>query len=136
MPSVSAVALKDEKLLCMRRSNNSEWDWPGGYLELAEQPAEATVRGVFEETELEVQPERLLGVFCTLNVIYPNGDQVEMVITLFLCRVVGGELKARDGKALELCCFDVDALLASPLLARLPVSYQEPIKTPEASFVW
>ena len=137
MPSISAVVLNEQnQLLCMYRADTHEWDLPGGYLELGEQPALATAREVFEETGLIVRPERLLGVFGDLIASYPNGAKVEIVMTLFLCKIVGGELKPSDGEALELKFFELDNLPSSPLFDRLPISYKSLIEARYASFMW
>jgi len=50
----------------------------------------------------------------TLSHTYPNGDQVEMVGTLFDCQVVGGVLRADNGEALEVRFFPPDRLPPLP----------------------
>jgi 8-oxo-dGTP diphosphatase len=73
-------------LLCHRRDMDM-WNLPGGGLEGSELPTEAVLREVREETGLEVEIERLLGV-------YGKNDK-DLVFT-FECRVVGGQLTTTD----------------------------------------
>jgi 8-oxo-dGTP diphosphatase len=75
-------------LLCHRRDMDA-WNLPGGGVERGELPTEAVLREVQEETGLESEVERLLGVYGKLN--KPN----ELVFS-FLCRVTGGELTLTD----------------------------------------
>ena len=73
-------------LLCHRRDMDL-WNLPGGGLEGSELPTEAALREVREETGLEVEIERLVGV-------YGKNDK-DLVFT-FECRVVGGQLSTSD----------------------------------------
>ena len=41
---------------------------------------------------------------------YPNGDQIEVVATLFACRVLGGRLRAEGEETLALDYFDLASL--------------------------
>jgi 8-oxo-dGTP diphosphatase len=75
-------------LLCHRRDMDA-WNLPGGGVERGELPTEAVLREVQEETGLEADIERLLGVYGKVN--KPN----ELVFS-FLCRVTGGELTLTD----------------------------------------
>ena len=63
-------------------------------MELGERAADAVVREVREEIGLEVEPVALIGVYSSPEYIfaYPNGDQVQVVVVFFECRVMGGEL--------------------------------------------
>lgn len=59
--SAKAVVLRDGAVL-LGRNDRGEWELPGGRVERGEQPEEAVVREVAEETGLEVAPTALLGV--------------------------------------------------------------------------
>jgi ADP-ribose pyrophosphatase YjhB (NUDIX family) len=56
-------------------------------------------REVREEAGLDVEPERVLGVFggARMRHRYPNGDEAEYTSIIFACRVVGGRLEAGGG---------------------------------------
>ncbi|MBE3037432.1 MAG: NUDIX domain-containing protein [Chloroflexi bacterium] len=73
-------------LLCHRRDMDM-WNLPGGGLEGNELPNETALRETREETGLEVEIERLVGV-------YGKNDN-DLVFT-FQCRVVGGQLSTSD----------------------------------------
>lgn len=113
-PGVDAVTRNDAgELLLIKRSDNGLWALPGGQLDPLEPPALGLVREVFEETGLKVVPDRLLGIFGgndAFHVRYPNGDEVHPVVSLFGCRIVGGELHNRDGEATDVRFFPPDAL--------------------------
>jgi len=124
LPGVAAVIRNDAgQVLCQRRSETGEWGLPAGGLDPGETPAEGIVREVREETGLEVEPVRVLGVFGgrAQRVTYPNGDVVEFTAIVFACRVVGGTLASEDDETAGLRWFAVDALppLSSPYPAEL-----------------
>ncbi|HEX2188361.1 MAG TPA: NUDIX domain-containing protein [Longimicrobiaceae bacterium] len=121
LPGVAAV-VRDAHgaVLVHRRSDDGRWSLPAGAVEPGESPAQAVVREVREETGLVTVPERVLGVFGGegFRHTYPNGDEVEYTVVVFACRVVGGELAALDGEALELRWFPPEAM--PPLGLRYP----------------
>jgi len=115
MPGVSAVIRNDQgAILVQRREDDGGWSLPAGAIDPGESPAEAIIREVEEETGLTVIPERILGVFGGIRFrhTYPNGDETEYTVIVFACRVVGGELEARDGESLELRYFPVEDMPA------------------------
>ena len=105
MPCVSAVITNGTGILLQRRADSGEWDLPGGAIDPGESPAQALVREAREETGLVVRPLRVLGVLGSIRHVYPNGDEVDAVVTVFRCETVAGELKSRDGEAAELRYF-------------------------------
>ena len=76
-----------------------EWSLPGGVLECGETLRAAVVREAREETGLLVESVEMLGVYERLI----PGDQGRMryhfVLIDFLCRPVGGELRAGSDAA-------------------------------------
>ena len=95
--SVSAVVWRngaglDRELLLMQRSDNGQWGIPGGYVELGESVAMAARREVREETGVEIQLGRLVGVYSdpAVQVIhYPGGERVQSVNLCFEAQAVG-----------------------------------------------
>lgn len=76
-----------------------EWSLPGGVLECGETLREAVAREAFEETGLLVEPSEMLGVY--ERVIRGDDGRVRYhyVLIDFLCRQVGGDLKAGSDAA-------------------------------------
>lgn len=113
LAGASAVVINDQgEVLLHQRTDNSQWALPGGIIEPGEELAESVVREVFEETGVEVVPERIVGVYGGKDHIaeYPNGDQVAFVSTVFLCRPVGGEVKINDDESIAVRYFSPDTL--------------------------
>lgn len=123
------------RILLQRRSDNGLWSVPGGALDPDEHPAEGCVREVYEETGLVVRPVQLLSVETHPLTTYPNCDVAQAVVTVFDCRVVGGELARLDGESLELRFFAPDALPTSPFVQRfLPEVFDD--GQTSAAFAW
>lgn len=139
--SLAAVRDEMDRVLVMRRSDNGEWDFPGGAMELGETLTDALRREVAEETGLDVEPTWLIGLYTSPqdhNHTYPNGDQVQGWGAFFECRVVGGSLQARDGEALDLAfvppndlAFNFDVL--NRMKTDLPIQNGEATFDPPAS---
>lgn len=113
MPGVAAVILNAEgAILLQQRPDNRHWGLPGGAIEPGEEPAEALVREVREETGLEVVVERLTGVYGGAAGIgqYPNGDRFAIINMTFVCRVVGGTLSGDPDETADLRYFPPDDL--------------------------
>lgn len=112
---VTAVVLGgDRDVLLHRRADDGRWSPPGGILEPGEQPAQAVVREVREETGLEVEVERLVSMVGEDPYTYPNGDRVQILDLAFQCRVVGGAPDAGGDETLEVRWFPLDALPDMP----------------------
>jgi mutator protein MutT len=94
--AVGAVVVDQGRVLLVRRGREplkGHWSLPGGMLEVGEPLTAGVVREVREETGLTVQPLELVEL---LDRIHRDGDRIRYhyVIADYLCRVVGGELKA------------------------------------------
>lgn len=101
MITVDGVVVKEDKVLLVKRDIvpfEGCWVLPGGFVEYGEQVKAATEREVLEETGLEVEAKKLIGVYDTPG-RDPRGQTVSAV---FLCNVVGGELRgSREGQELK-----------------------------------
>lgn len=106
LPSVSAIIFDDQnRVLLQRSSDDGKWYTIGGAIDPGEEPADAVVREVFEETGLRIEPLRITSVQSSPVVVYPNGHQTQYVAIAFLCRVIGGNLQVSDDESLELQFF-------------------------------
>ena len=93
---VGAVVVDAGRVLLVRRGHEpskGEWSLPGGLLEVGESLTAGVAREAFEETGLTVEPVELIEL---LDRIHRDGNRIRYhyVIADYLCRVVGGELKA------------------------------------------
>lgn len=109
-PTVSAVVLNDAgEVLLGLRADNGRWALIAGMMDPGEQPAEAMVREIFEETGVRAKVERLAGI-ALHETVYPHGDQCHMVNTWFRCRAVGGEARVNDEESVAVGWFPLDGL--------------------------
>lgn len=113
MPAASAI-ISDEngRVLLQLRSDNGKWGVPGGGIDPGEEPAQAAIREVYEETGLHVEVIRLVGVFGGKFQVksYPNGDKVAYVSVTFECRVIGGEINPDPEESRDVRWFSIDEL--------------------------
>ncbi len=92
----NAVIFDDarERVLLTQRADNGKWCLPGGRMETGESASEACVREVWEETGLEVEVRRLIGIYTTPHriTLYADGNRVQFVGLVFEVAVTGGQL--------------------------------------------
>ncbi|MFN2227822.1 MAG: NUDIX hydrolase [Anaerolineae bacterium] len=114
LPAAAAIVRDGEgRVLLIRRGDGRGWSLPGGMMEPGERLADCIVREVREETGLEVEPLRLVGVYsdpAVMQFTYDNGDRVHLVSATFACRTVAGTLRADGEESLEVAYFSPDAL--------------------------
>jgi len=80
--SVAGIVIDDAgRVLIIQRRDNGHWEPPGGILELSEQFENGVHREVLEETGLDVQVDRLTGVYKNLN--------LGVVALVFRCTPLG-----------------------------------------------
>lgn len=95
-PKVAAVVFieKDDRVLLVRRAMNPErgkWSLPAGFIDFGEDPADAAVREVKEETGLQVEITRLIDVCGAPN----NGDGASIII-IYAAQVIRGTAQPLD----------------------------------------
>jgi 8-oxo-dGTP pyrophosphatase MutT (NUDIX family) len=121
VPSVSAV-VRDEagRLLLGRRSDTGEWSLLAGIVDPGEQPADAVVREIREESAVEVRVDGVAGV-ALHPMTYPNGDECQFLNVWFRCTATGGEARVNDDELLEVRWFPAGALPKVDEWARLRI---------------
>jgi ADP-ribose pyrophosphatase YjhB (NUDIX family) len=108
--SVTASALVVDgagRLLLARRAIapfRGRWDLPGGFVEEGEHPLDALRRELREETGLEVEPGRFVGVW--MDRYGDDGDGVHTLNLYWTARAEGEPIAADD--VAELAWFDPD----------------------------
>jgi 8-oxo-dGTP pyrophosphatase MutT (NUDIX family) len=108
--AIGVVLDADGRVLLGRRSDTGVWALPGGIIDPAEEPADAAVREVFEETGVVAVPEALTSVTVSRPITYPNGDQVQYLELTFRCQLAGGEARVNDSESVEVGWFSLDGL--------------------------
>jgi mutator protein MutT len=99
---VGAVIVEQNRVLLIRRGQPpllGEWSLPGGVLECGETLREAVVREAREETGLAVESGEMLGVYERIIRDEEKRLRYHYVLIDFLCRPIGGDLKAGSDAA-------------------------------------
>ncbi len=107
LPSAAAAVFDDDRKVLLVHHQEGKWVLPGGAIDPLEQPADAVVREVWEETGLVVEPYAIIGTYggASHHVIYANGDEVSYVSTVFACRPTGGSLRPDGVETLDVGFF-------------------------------
>jgi ADP-ribose pyrophosphatase YjhB (NUDIX family) len=100
----SVAAFDDAgQAVLIRRADNGRWALPGGYAEIGSAPSENALREFKEETGLEAELERLVGVYD--NKRFASVSPYQFYICLFRARVTGGA-PATSAETLEVRLVD------------------------------
>ncbi|MEU7931271.1 NUDIX hydrolase [Micromonospora echinofusca] len=95
VPSVvAAVRNQRGELLMIHRTDNSLWALPGGGHDIGESISDTVVREVREETGIEVEVIRLVGIYTNPHHVmsYDDGEVRQQFSMCFTARPVGGKL--------------------------------------------
>ena len=126
LPGVSGVVRDGAgRILLARRSDNGRWSLPAGVVEPGEQPAEAVLREIEEETGVRAEIEGVGGL-ATHPVVYPNGDRCEFLNVWFRCRAIGGVARVNDDESTDVAWFDEGDLPALDEWALLRITTATP----------
>ena len=102
---VNIAILQSDQVLLTKRADVEVWTLPGGGVETGESVAEAAIREAREETGLQVQLIRLVGIYYTPR--WASGDAHGV---LFAAIPVGGALQPQEGEVVELGYFGPQSL--------------------------
>ena len=97
---VNIAILNENRILLTRREDFEVWCLPGGAVDERESLAQAAVREAHEETGLEVELLRLVGVYSQ-----PNWHEYGSHIVLFAARPAGGQICPQSSEVLEIAYF-------------------------------
>jgi ADP-ribose pyrophosphatase YjhB (NUDIX family) len=116
-PTAGALCVDNGRVLLARRAHppfEGFWDIPGGFLDEGEDPLDGLRRELREETGLEVEPQRFLGIWIDR---YGGDSTADATLNLYwTARVVGGDAEPADDVS-ELRWFNRDELPAPDELA-------------------
>jgi 8-oxo-dGTP pyrophosphatase MutT (NUDIX family) len=105
---VNVAVIQDNRILLTQRDDFETWILPSGGVEEGESIAQAAIRETKEETGLDVELTRLVGIYSRL------GNILSSHIVLFAARPVGGEIKCQEGETIAVEWFPFDKI-PSPL---------------------
>jgi 8-oxo-dGTP pyrophosphatase MutT (NUDIX family) len=95
--AAAIVIDQQHRVLLQKREDNGHWGLPGGGIDPGETVTAACIREVKEETNYDVEVLRLHGVYSdpTIGQLirYPDGNVAHIIAIVFVCRVIGGDLK-------------------------------------------
>lgn len=100
----------DGRVLLGRRADTGNWGLPGGIIDPGEEPADAAVREIYEETGVIAVPEGVAAVTVSGLITYSNGDVVQYLEILFRCRATGGTARVNDSESVEVSWHALDNL--------------------------
>jgi len=133
LSGVTAVVLRDDEVLLVRRADNGHWTPVTGIIDPGEEPAVAAMREVQEETAVQAVAERLVWVHVTGPVVYDNGDQCQYLDLVFRLAWQRGEPRPADEENTAAAWFALDNLppLPAHMAERIAVAVAN---RPEARF--
>jgi ADP-ribose pyrophosphatase YjhB (NUDIX family) len=108
----AAVSNDDGELLLIQRSDSGVWLYPTGWCDVGYSAAEVVTKEVAEETGIEVEPVRLIGVLDGLRL---GMSRIPLYSLLFHCRAVGGSLRAHPLECTDVGWF-TEATLPEPIV--------------------
>ena len=108
----AAVGNDTGELLLIQRADSGIWLYPTGWCDVGYSAAEVVTKEVLEETGIEAEPVRLIGVLDGLRL---GMSRIPLYSLLFHCHAVGGELQAHPLECTDLGWF-TEATLPSPLV--------------------
>ncbi|MCW2729666.1 MAG: putative MutT/NUDIX-family protein [Mycobacterium sp.] len=112
LPAVTAVVVRGQQILLVKRSDNGAWTPVTGIVEPGENPADCAVREVLEESGVHAVARRLAWVHVTSPVVHVNGDHAQYLDHVFRMDWVDGEPFPADDESVEAGWFDLAALPA------------------------
>ncbi|MBL1073447.1 NUDIX domain-containing protein [Nocardia sp. 2] len=98
-PGGSALVVDDVgRVLMQRRGDSGNWSLPGGIMEIGETLEQCVIRETKEETGLDIEITRLLGIYTDpAHVIeYADGEIRQEFAITYYGRVIGGEIEVSD----------------------------------------
>ena len=94
VPSANVVVVNDEDaVLVIHRTDNDNWAFPGGAMDLGESLVTTAVREVKEETGIDCEVTGLVGIYTDPKhiILYTSdGEARQEFSVLFTARAVGG----------------------------------------------
>jgi ADP-ribose pyrophosphatase YjhB (NUDIX family) len=103
----AAVSNDAGQLLLIKRADSGVWLYPTGWCDVGYSAVEVVTKEVAEETGIEVEPVRLIGVLDGLRL---GMSRIPLYSLLFHCRAVGGSFDPHPLEVADVGWFSADAL--------------------------
>ena len=131
LPGATAVVIRDQQVLLIKRSDTLTWTPVTGIVEPGENPSDCAVREVLEETGIHAITRRLAWVHVTRPIVYANGDHAQYLDHVFRMDWAGGEPFPADDESLEARWFDLSAMpqMSDDMLRRIEVASDDNTET-------
>jgi len=97
------------EILLVQRADSGVWLYPTGWADIGYSASEVAVKEVFEETGIEAEPLRLIGVLDGLRLGFTS---IPLYSLVFHCRMTGGSLRRHELETADVGWFAEDALPA------------------------
>lgn len=108
--AVNIAVIHEGKILLTQREDFETWILPSGGVEDGESIAQAAIRETKEESGLDVELTRLVGVYSRLSNMSPG------YMVLFAAKPISGEIKCQEGETIDVKWFAFDEI-PTPLSA-------------------
>jgi ADP-ribose pyrophosphatase YjhB (NUDIX family) len=105
--AVNVAVLHEGKILLTKREDFETWVLPSGGVEAGESFAQAAIRETKEETGLDVELTRLVGIYSRVGNVSPG------YMILFAAKPIGGDIKCQPGETIEVKWFAFDQIPSS-----------------------
>jgi 8-oxo-dGTP pyrophosphatase MutT (NUDIX family) len=108
VPSAAVLIRDGAGRVLLVRNHSGAWTYPAGQVDPGETPAAAAAREAREEASIDVEIERIAGVFGgypDFHGFYPNGDEMAYVVTVFEARIADGAPAPGDDETAEVGWF-------------------------------
>jgi ADP-ribose pyrophosphatase YjhB (NUDIX family) len=141
--AIGIICGNDEgEILLVQRADSGIWLYPTGWADVGYSPSEVAIKEVLEETGIECEPLRLLGVVDGQRMGF---SRFGMYMILFHCRAVGGTLAGHPLETSGVGWFALDQLpertagaqwwgpMAAAALAHAPIT---PSFDPPRNPIW
>jgi ADP-ribose pyrophosphatase YjhB (NUDIX family) len=103
----AAVGNDAGELLLIRRADSGMWLYPTGWCDVGYSAPEVVVKEVLEETGIDVEVVRLIGVLDGMRL---GSSRIPLYSLVFLCRAVGGEFAIHPQEVTDVGWFSRDRL--------------------------
>lgn len=110
LPGVTAVIVRDDSVLLVKRADNGHWTPVTGIVEPGEDPGVAARREALEETGTTIRVDRLASVGAGERVTHANGDRAVYLDHTFACTWLSGDPYVADDESTDVGWFARDEL--------------------------